>query len=77
MVGGEGEKEVTIKLGRPRDDAPHRAELKSITFKLDEETAAALERVERVFGGPDLRGRTSAVLRRLILEADRKNSKRQ
>jgi hypothetical protein len=68
---------VTIKLGRPRDDAPPRARLKSITFKLDEETAVALERVEQALGGPDLRGRTSAVLRRLILEADRKNSKRQ
>lgn len=51
------------KPGNPRG-APREALIK-ITFKLDSETAAKLAELERDYG-PNVRGRTSAVLRKAI-----------
>lgn len=59
-----------IKLGRPSNsDSRERAQLRSITFKVDEETAGMLEQLEREMVGAKIRGRTSIVLRQLIRDA--------
>jgi hypothetical protein len=58
------------KPGRPKkDDAGE--EMTKISFRIDGETLSALERLEARDGSPDIRGRRSTVLRRLILDADK------
>ncbi len=58
------------KLGRPFSDDTD-GEMERVTFRVDLETKAALERLEER-EGPNVRGRRSVVLRKLILAADKK-----
>jgi hypothetical protein len=60
------------KLGRPYAD-DRDGEMARITFRVDAETKAALEKLEKA-EGPNIRGRRSIVLRKLILEAVRQLS---
>ena len=57
----------SIKPGRPRS-GESRSKMKMITFRIDEETLAALRKLE-VTVGPKVRGRMSYLLRKLILDA--------
>lgn len=59
--------------GAPRS-GEHREKLKSVTFKLDAETDAALTRLEVASGLSAVRGRRSQLIRRLILEAAKQAS---
>jgi hypothetical protein len=58
---------ATKKFGRP-PAGEARESMRKVTFRLDAETLAALEVLE-VDVGPDVRGRRSVLLRRLILNA--------
>lgn len=55
------------KLGRPRNDEPARAELETISFKVDGEVGMALEGLRETVGA-NIRGWRSVLLRRLVLE---------
>jgi hypothetical protein len=57
--------------GRPAATEPPREKLSQVTFKLDSDTAQALDRLVAVLAprGVQMRPK-SAVIRRLILEAD-------
>ena len=44
----------------------------TVSFKLDAETKAALKQLEERSGVPNVRGRKSAVIRKLILDAARR-----
>ncbi len=57
---------MTEKPGRP-PNGEQRDEMAKITFRVDGDTLAALEELER--SEPAVRGRRSALLRRLIQRA--------
>jgi hypothetical protein len=71
LLPEEIQKETKVrKPGRPKKtDAGE--EMTKISFRIDGETLAALKRLETRDGSPDIRGRRSTVLRRLILDADK------
>lgn len=55
-----------VKLGRPFKG--NEGGMRKVTFRVDEETDAALKVLEESVG-PRVRGRTSILLRKLILDA--------
>lgn len=57
--------------GRPKRSEPKPGALSKVTFKLDAATAQALADLEAATGEPAIRGRTSKLLRKLILDAHR------
>lgn len=63
--------DAPYKPGR-RSLADRRPALKFVAVKLDEEAALALEALERALVGSRVRGKTSVVLRKLILDAHSK-----
>lgn len=61
--------DTKLKTGRP-SNGENREILGSVTFKVDEETRRALDQlVKLATGGSKVKGMTSAVLRKLILDA--------
>lgn len=60
-----------LRLGRPPDGRPAQT-LRTVTFRVDEETDQALAKLISAVGGPKIRGKLSVVLRRLILDAANK-----
>lgn len=59
-----------VKLGRP-PNGERRKRMRTITFAVTDDVVAALRELEDALG-PPVRGRTSVVLRNLILNARRK-----
>lgn len=68
---GDAQTAGRLKLGRPFvDDTSEDKALTKVSFRVDGETLAALEQLERD-AGPAVRGRRSIVLRQLILDASK------
>ncbi len=65
------------RIGRPTGSAPPTGDMRTVAFRVDEETYAAIERLADDVESEIAHGRKSIAVRRAIMEADRAAAKQR